>query len=79
MAFSDNNKLELLKEMMIKAVKQGSTWDSLKAEFAALSTAFKDETRFFLDKDTDKVDTEKDKWSTHKDNMDSLVVEIGEL
>ena len=79
MAFSDSKKLALLKEMMIKAVKNGTSWDELKAEFTALSTAFKDETRAFLSQDTDRVDVEKDKWGTYKDNMDSLVTELENL
>lgn len=76
MAFSDEKKLEVLKRMMIKAVKNGTSWDELKAEFTALSTAFKDETKGFLSNEENKAVAEEGKWGTYKDDVDSLSAEI---
>lgn len=76
MAFSETEKLSTLKQMMKYAVEQGTSWDTFKAEFAAMSGDFKDEVIDFLDVEVDRADTKIDEWEVYKTNAGLLKTEL---
>ena len=49
MAFTEEQKLSLLKELCKQAVAQGTSWADFKEEFAAFSEDFKNEVKDLFD------------------------------
>lgn len=78
MAFTDSEKTTALKKAMCMAVEAGTDWGILKAEFFALSEAFREETLDFMDRMKNLSELSETTSGNRKDNLGDLIEELGE-